>query len=102
MGAMRPATGRQRMGGNRMATNGTKDLSQQEQASLQDSEIATAKVNRRSFLARAMGASTLAVGAALTVACGNQTDACDTDIGDVVGNVDTGAGADSGDSCDTD
>ena len=84
-----------------MATNGTKDLSQQEQASLQDSEITTAKVNRRSFLARAMGASTLAVGAALTAACGG-TDTCDTDIGDVVGNVDTGAGADSGDSCDTD
>ena len=61
-----------------MATNGTKDLSQQEQASLQDSEITTAKVNRRSFLARAMGASTLAVGTALTVACGNEPDACDT------------------------
>ena len=85
-----------------MATNGTKDLSQQEQASLQDSEITTAKVNRRSFLARAMGASTLAVGAALTAACGNEADSCDSDPGDVVGAVDTGAGADTGDPCDND
>ena len=90
-----------------MATNETKDISPQGRASLQDSEITTAKVNRRSFLARAMGASTLAVGAALTVACGdemplNESDACDSDIGDVTGNVDTGAGADSGDSCDSD
>ena len=84
-----------------MATNGIKDLSQQGQrASLLDSEITTAKVNRRSFLARAMGAGTFAVGAAMTAACG-PTDLCDNDFGDAGENADVGSNADT-DLCDED
>lgn len=45
-------------------------------ASLLDNEIVTVRLNRRSFLVRAAGAGTLAVGAALTTAC---SDHCDSD-----------------------
>ena len=44
--------------------------------SLLDSEVRTVRLNRRSFLARAAGAGTLAVGAALVSAC---SDDCDSD-----------------------
>ena len=37
-----------------MATHESKDGSQQEQIALQDSQITTTKVDRRSFLARAV------------------------------------------------
>lgn len=84
-----------------MARNETKDLHQQgNQVSLQDSEITTTKVNRRSFLAKAMGAGTLAVGAAITAACGNDT--CDADFGDSYHNPANADVSDTGDSCDTD
>ena len=83
-----------------MPTNGIKDLSQQGQrASLLDSEITTAKVNRRSFLARAMGAGTLAVGAAMTAACNNDLD-CDDDFADDFQNPGAGDGTDVTDTCD--
>ncbi len=44
--------------------------------SLLDSEVTTVRLNRRSFLARTVGAGTLAVGATLAGAC---TDHCDVD-----------------------
>lgn len=44
--------------------------------SLRDSDVETVRLNRRSFLARAAGAGTLAVGAVLSAACGDQ---CDSD-----------------------
>ncbi len=44
--------------------------------SLRDSEVTTARLDRQSFLVRAAGAGTLAVGAALAAACG---DPCDSD-----------------------
>lgn len=56
--------------------------SQEDQASgrrngpLVDSEITTVRVDRRSFLTRAVATGTLAVGAALTASC---TDRCDSD-----------------------
>lgn len=43
---------------------------------LQDSDMETVRLNRRSFLARAAGAGTLAVGAVVSAACGDQ---CDSD-----------------------
>ena len=46
------------------------------EGSLLDSEVTTVRLDRRSFLARAAGAGTLAVGAALAAAC---TDTCDSD-----------------------
>ena len=84
-----------------MGTNGTKNPSKQgEQAPLLGSEITTTKVNRRSFLARAMGAGTLAVGAAVTAACPDH-DFCDTDFGDFGEGMDVGSNADT-DVCDRD
>ena len=47
--------------------------------SLVDSDITTAQVDRRSFLARAMAAGSLALGAVLSTGCGS--DQCDNDIG---------------------
>ncbi len=44
--------------------------------SLLDSEVTTVRVDRRSFLARTLGAGTFAVGAVLTGAC---SDDCDSD-----------------------
>ena len=85
-----------------MATHESKDGSQQEQIALQDSQITTTKVDRRSFLARAVGASTLVVGAVVTSACGDEADNCDSDVGDLGENIDSGSTADSGDSCDSD
>ena len=44
--------------------------------SLLDSEVTTVRLDRRSFLARTVGAGTLAVGATLAAAC---SDTCDSD-----------------------
>lgn len=44
--------------------------------SLLDSEVTTVRVDRRSFLARTVGAGALAAGAVLATAC---TDHCDSD-----------------------
>ena len=48
----------------------------QRPGSLRDTDVATVRLDRRSFLIRAAGAGTLAVGAALSAACGDQ---CDSD-----------------------
>lgn len=84
-----------------MATDEKKDAGELKQTSLLDSEITTAKVERRSFLARAVGAGALAVGAVLTTACGDEADDCDADIGDTGTNADV-TNADLGDRCDND
>jgi len=71
--------------------------------SLKDSQITTVKVDRRSFLARAAGAGTLAFGAVITAACG---DSCDTDSQDEIDIDPTDPiefdVTDAADSCDTD
>ncbi|MEE2636766.1 MAG: hypothetical protein VYE68_05975 [Acidobacteriota bacterium] len=68
--------------------------------SLENNQITTAKVDRRSFLARAAGAGTLAFGAMITAACG---DSCDTDAGDSAdSDPNDPIDADLGDTCDTD
>ena len=74
----------------------------QQGTSLLDSQIKTVKVDRRSFLTRAAGAGTLALGAVFTAACGS--DDCDTDFGtdsDSGGNADP-AGSGRSDNCDSD
>ena len=43
-------------------------------ASLTDADITTVRVDRRSFLSRAVAAGTIAAGAALTAACPGGTD----------------------------
>ena len=49
---------------------------------LLDSQIATLRTDRRSFLARALGTGALAFGAAATLGCGEEGDSCDqTDFG---------------------
>lgn len=53
-------------------------------APLTDEDIRTVKVDRRSFLSKALAAGSIAVGAALTAACpgggGGETDADGTDV----------------------
>ena len=60
-------------------------------ATLKDCQIATTRINRRSFLTRAMGTSTLVIGAALTVACDgdNKSESQDADVSEEVTHTDT-------------
>ena len=77
--------------------------------SLVDGDIITVKVDRRSFLAKAAGAGSLAFGAVLAASCGS--DQCDNDIGvthaddkraDDAGADDAIADDAGADSCDAD
>ena len=66
-----------------------------------DRQITTVDVQRRSFLARALGAGALVFGTAATQACEEKADQCDSDIGidaDPTDDVFTG----TVDTCDTD
>jgi len=65
--------------------------------SLEDKEITVARVDRRSFLARAAGVGTLVFGAVVTEACG---DSCDDDT--VWADTDLADSANIGDLCDAD
>ena len=47
--------------------------------SLKDGDITTVRVDRRSFLSRAVAAGSIAVGAALTAACPGGSDTSDSD-----------------------
>ena len=47
--------------------------------SLTDADITTVRVDRRSFLSRAVAAGSLAVGATLTTGCPGGTDGTDSD-----------------------
>ncbi|MEE2638806.1 MAG: hypothetical protein VYE68_16410 [Acidobacteriota bacterium] len=65
--------------------------------SLEDNDITIARVDRRSFLARAAGAGTLVLGAVITTACG---DSCDDDT--IWADTDLADPANIGDICDAD
>ena len=68
-----------------------------------DRQITTVDVQRRSFLARALGAGALAFGTAATQACGEEkkSDQCDFDIGIDADPTDT-IFSGTADPCDTD
>lgn len=73
--------------------------------SLTDEDITTARVNRRSFLSRAVATGSVAVGAALATRCGSGTDADSSDTEAPAtdsDNSDTGAEALEPESSDTD
>ena len=75
---------------------------QETPASLTDEDITTVRVDRRSFLSRAVAAGSVAVGAALTTRCGGQSgtdsdaEATDSDGTDGGAQATDSDGSDSG------